>query len=75
MAEAADVSGLSLWLGAQLKALDVLPVGVIVLIVCFMTTIVTGVASNTATASILMPVLKEMVRFIFVPLIDLCFYY
>ena len=62
MAEAADSSGLSAWLGEQLKALDVLPIGVVVLIISLMTAMVTEVASNTATASILMPVLKEMVR-------------
>ena len=62
MAEAADQSGLSAYLGEQLEALDVLPAGVIVLIVTLMTTMVTEVASNSATASIVMPVLKEMVN-------------
>ena len=64
IAEASDASGLSVWLGDQLSALKVLPVGVVVLIVTLMTAMVTEVASNTATASILMPVLKEMVRLI-----------
>ncbi|XP_018018962.1 solute carrier family 13 member 5 isoform X2 [Hyalella azteca] len=60
IAEAADASGLSLWLGDQLQALEVLPEALIVFLVCLMTAMVTEVASNTATASILMPVLKEM---------------
>ena len=62
MAEAANYSGLSNWLGEQLTALDVMPVGVIVLIVSAMTALATEVASNSATASILMPVLLQMVR-------------
>ena len=38
-----------------------LPKELMVFIVCLMTAMVTEVASNTATASILMPVLKNMV--------------
>ncbi|KAF2367835.1 Solute carrier family 13, partial [Trinorchestia longiramus] len=60
IAEASDASGLSSWLGEQLTALESLPTALTVFLVCIMTAMVTEVASNTATASILMPVLKEM---------------
>lgn len=61
MAEAADKSNMSRLIGDQLKALEVLPKEVIVLLVSLMTAGVTEAASNTATASILLPVLKELV--------------
>lgn len=60
MAEGANNSGLSSWLGEQLVAFNVMPKEAIVFVVCLMTAMVTEVASNTATASILLPVLKEM---------------
>ncbi|XP_069980540.1 Na(+)/citrate cotransporter [Penaeus vannamei] len=60
MAEASKVSGLSVWLGEQLRYFDVMPKEAIVFIVCLMTAMLTEVASNTATASILLPVLKEL---------------
>ncbi|XP_063586144.1 Na(+)/citrate cotransporter-like isoform X1 [Penaeus indicus] len=60
MAEASKVSGLSEWLGEQLRYFDVMPKEAIVFIVCLMTAMLTEVASNTATASILLPVLKEL---------------
>lgn len=60
MAEAADKSNMSVLIGEQLKALDVLPKEAIVFLVCLVTAVVTEAASNTATASILLPVLKEL---------------
>ncbi|XP_042889596.1 solute carrier family 13 member 5-like isoform X6 [Penaeus japonicus] len=60
MAEASKVSGLSIWLGDQLQYFNVMPKEAIVFIVCLMTAMLTEVASNTATASILLPVLKEL---------------
>lgn len=60
MAEGANKSGLSAWLGDQLVAFDVMPKEAIVFVVSLMTAMLTEVASNTATASILLPVLKEM---------------
>jgi len=50
-----------MWLGEQLAGLKVLPPFVIMLIVCIMTATITEVASNTATANILLPVLAETV--------------
>ncbi|XP_068207339.1 Na(+)/citrate cotransporter-like isoform X3 [Palaemon carinicauda] len=60
MAEGANKSGLSAWLGEQLVAFNVMPKEAIVFVVSLMTAMLTEVASNTATASILLPVLKEM---------------
>ncbi|XP_068207725.1 Na(+)/citrate cotransporter-like [Palaemon carinicauda] len=60
IAEAAAKSGLSIWLGVQFEGLQVLPKEAIVFLVSLLTAMITEVASNTATASILLPVLKEM---------------
>ncbi|XP_064081993.1 solute carrier family 13 member 2-like [Macrobrachium nipponense] len=60
LAKGSSTSGLSSWLGSQLVALQVMPKEAIVFIVSLMTAMATEVASNTATASIILPVLKEM---------------
>ncbi|KAK7080784.1 hypothetical protein SK128_008058 [Halocaridina rubra] len=60
MAEASEKSGLSKWLGIQFASFDVMPKEAIVFVVSLMTAMLTEVTSNTATASILLPVLKEM---------------
>ena len=61
LSDASEASGLSPWLGEQLTALRDLPPFVIMLIICIMTATVTEVASNTATANILLPILAQMV--------------
>ena len=61
MAEAADKSNMSVLIGEQLKSLHAWPKELIVFSVCLLTAGVTESASNTATASILLPVLKELV--------------
>lgn len=48
--------------GAQLSALSVLPPVAIISVICFMTAMLTEIMSNTATATILLPVINEMVR-------------
>ncbi|GFY40082.1 hypothetical protein TNIN_126611 [Trichonephila inaurata madagascariensis] len=53
-------SGLSELLGIKLSSLKVLPAGAIVAIICFMTAMLTEIASNTTTATILLPVLNQM---------------
>lgn len=53
-------SGLTHWLGEQLKTLHFLPLGVIILIVCAMATFTTEFASNTAMASTLLPILASL---------------
>jgi len=60
ISEASKVSGLSLWIGRQLSALQVLPPFAIMVIICVMAATITEVASNTATTNILLPILGEM---------------
>ncbi|XP_071533695.1 Na(+)/citrate cotransporter isoform X6 [Panulirus ornatus] len=60
MAAGAKESGLSKWLGEQLYIFNGTHIVWIVLSVTLMTALLTEVASNTATASILLPVLNEL---------------
>ncbi|XP_076048805.1 Na(+)/citrate cotransporter-like [Oratosquilla oratoria] len=60
MAQAAKLSGLSFWMGQQLRYFNIMPKEVIVLVVCIIVAMLTEVVSNTATASILLPVLQEL---------------
>ena len=53
-------AGLSTWLVERLINLKELPVWAINLIISLLTTTVTEVVSNTATANILLPILKQM---------------
>ena len=63
LSDACTKSGLSTWLGEQLSGLSVLQPFAIMFIVCVMTAMITEVASNTATANILLPVLAETVLY------------
>ena len=56
-----QVSGLSKWVGSQLANLDAIPSYAIVIIVCVMITTFTEVTSNTATATIFLPILASLV--------------
>ncbi|CAH3110521.1 unnamed protein product [Porites lobata] len=60
LAEACKVSGLSKWVGTQLAYLDAIPSYAIVIIVCVMITTFTEVTSNTATATIFLPILASL---------------
>ncbi|XP_057373828.1 Na(+)/citrate cotransporter-like isoform X2 [Daphnia carinata] len=60
LSDASKASGLSSWLGDQLAVLSFLPPFAIMLIICIMTAAITEVASNTATANVLLPILAEM---------------
>ncbi|XP_068203451.1 Na(+)/citrate cotransporter-like isoform X2 [Palaemon carinicauda] len=60
LAEGARVSGLSRWMGYWLQSLAFLPMGLIVFIVCIFMATLTEVASNTATAAMFLPVVKDM---------------
>lgn len=60
LADASKVSGLSDWVGEQLRVLSFLPDWAMILIICLMTGLVTEVTSNVATANILLPVLAEL---------------
>jgi sodium-dependent dicarboxylate transporter 2/3/5 len=53
-------SGLTLWLGEQLKTFYSLPIAVLILIVCMMATFTTEFASNTAMASTILPILAGL---------------
>ncbi|XP_037090972.1 solute carrier family 13 member 4-like [Pollicipes pollicipes] len=48
------------WLADQLVVLNTLPHGLIVFLVCAFTTLVTEISSNTAIASILLPVMAQL---------------
>ena len=62
LAEASKQSGLSCWVGSQLKVLGAFPDYAIVIIICLMTGLITEVTSNVATANILLPVLSDLAR-------------
>jgi len=53
-------SGLTQWLGEQLSAFHFLPLIIIILIICAMTTFTTEFASNTAMASTLLPIIAGL---------------
>jgi sodium-dependent dicarboxylate transporter 2/3/5 len=57
LAEAFKTSGLAEWIALHLHALQDVPILVLILSVCLMLTFLTEVTSNTATATIFMPVL------------------
>jgi len=52
-------SGLAVWVGQHLGAFSKVPLIVMIMIICFMTTMLTEVTSNTATTTILMPILAS----------------
>jgi sodium-dependent dicarboxylate transporter 2/3/5 len=56
LAEAFASSGLTAWMGSGLGALGHVPVPVLVLAVCLGVTFLTEVTSNTATASVIVPI-------------------
>ena len=60
LAKGSTVSGLSLWLGEQLSSLSSLPAWGILTVVCLITSLITEVCSNSATASILLPVIADL---------------
>ncbi|KAK2715926.1 hypothetical protein QYM36_010483 [Artemia franciscana] len=64
LSDATKVSGLSEFLGSQLEGLKVLPDFAILFLVCIMVATVTEIASNTATANILLPVLARVCELI-----------
>lgn len=59
LADAFQQSGLSEWIGTRVAFLSSLPPIVMVAVVCFGMTFLTEVTSNTATTTVLMPVLAE----------------
>ncbi|PAA69294.1 hypothetical protein BOX15_Mlig023269g1 [Macrostomum lignano] len=62
LAKATRESGLSALIGQQLKPLGSLPLPLLIVIVVYCTTFITEITSNTATASILLPILVDLSR-------------
>lgn len=60
LAKGFEQSGLARWIGAQLESLDTLPIMVILLVVLTLVTLLSELASNIATASMMMPVLAAL---------------
>lgn len=61
LATVADCSGLNTWIGEQLNnAVDGLSAFAILLVACSLASLLTQVASNVASASILIPILSEL---------------
>ncbi|KAI8783173.1 solute carrier family 13 member 2 [Biomphalaria glabrata] len=60
IAQAATVSGLSKWLGDQLMVFRTLDQWLVLLIICYIVTFATEVTSNTAIATLMMPILAQM---------------
>ncbi|VDI49083.1 solute carrier family 13 (sodium-dependent dicarboxylate transporter), member 2/3/5 [Mytilus galloprovincialis] len=60
LAFACQESGLSLWLGAQLSVFRDVPVWIMIFIICLIVSLATEVISNTATCTIVLPVLANM---------------
>ena len=59
LAEGFRQSGLSTWLGSRLTLLGGVPTVLMILCVCLLVTCLTELTSNTATATLLMPVLAS----------------
>lgn len=62
LADAIAASGLDDWLAAQLAGLGVLPLPLVVLVIALLTTFATELTSNTATATLLMPVMASLAK-------------
>lgn len=60
LAKGFGVSGLAQWMGSQMEALDSLPPVAVLLAVLTVVTLLSEIASNIATASMMMPVLAAL---------------
>ncbi|MBK6996521.1 MAG: SLC13 family permease [Lewinellaceae bacterium] len=60
LAKGFDLSGLAVWFGEQMKGLGYLPHALILLVVLSAVVLLSEVASNIATASMMMPVLAAL---------------
>jgi len=60
IADAVRAAGLDAWLAASLHGLAVLPLPLVILSICVITTTATEFTSNTATATLLMPVMAAL---------------
>jgi len=53
-------TGLDQWIGSQLSRIFELPIWAIIFVVCFLVTFLTELTSNTATATMILPILGAM---------------
>lgn len=60
LADAVRATGLDGWLAGQLEAIAGWPLVAVVLVVCTLTTFATELTSNTATATLLMPIMAAL---------------
>ncbi|XP_052802409.1 solute carrier family 13 member 2-like [Mya arenaria] len=60
MAKASKESGLSAWVGEKLSVLDFLDPWVLNLVLCYIIAAMTEVTSNTATCTLMMPILANL---------------
>jgi sodium-dependent dicarboxylate transporter 2/3/5 len=60
IADGVSVSGLDQWLAASLRGLAALPLPLVIFCICLITTSATELTSNTATATLLMPVMAAL---------------
>ncbi|XP_078142701.1 solute carrier family 13 member 5a isoform X2 [Centroberyx gerrardi] len=60
LAKGSEVSGLSLWLGAQMTPLHSIPPWAIAVVLCLLVATFTECASNVATATLFLPILASM---------------
>ncbi|XP_025091731.1 solute carrier family 13 member 2-like isoform X2 [Pomacea canaliculata] len=60
IAQAAETSGLSRWLGQKLAVFGALDPWLMLLIICYIVTFATEVTSNTAIATLMMPILAQL---------------
>jgi sodium-dependent dicarboxylate transporter 2/3/5 len=60
IADAVRASGLDDWLAGALHGLGALPLPLVILSICLITTFATELTSNTATATLLMPVMAAL---------------
>jgi sodium-dependent dicarboxylate transporter 2/3/5 len=67
LADAVTAVGLDGWMAEQLAGLDRLPLALVVLAVAWITSSATELTSNTATATLLLPVMAALARALEVP--------
>ena len=63
MSNGAKKSGLSAWIGQSLKTFGTLPPYALLGLICGLIAFLTEIASNTATATLVLPILLELVSF------------
>jgi len=60
LADAVHTAGLDGWLATELRDLSTLPLGVMILTICLVSMVATELTSNTATVTLLMPIMAAL---------------